>query len=163
MALQVLDLGQHVVLRDQAQLLLLRRLTMIPHDSVLGLRRVAHPLLHRRQPVRLFRVEQALHDSAVGMSADDDQRHLQHQHCVLDTRRNATYKFAVMRHKISRVTLDEEIARPGLREQIGNNARIGAGDEHRDGLLPALQARELLALSRIDLGLKLLHTFHDFR
>src|SRR5271157_811202 len=161
MALQVLDLRQHVVLRKQAQLLLAVGVGMISQRAVPRLGRLPHPFLQSGQAVRLFRMQQRLHHTAISVTADDDQWHFEHEHRVFDSSRNSADKFAVMRNEVSGILLNEDFARPCLRNQAGNHPRIGAGNKQRQRLLPALKRLKLRALSGIHLGLEGRDPFDD--
>src|SRR5208337_3805017 len=54
MALQVLDLRQHVVLGNQAELLVFPFIVVVAQDAVPDLGRVPHPFLYRRQALHLL-------------------------------------------------------------------------------------------------------------
>src|SRR5690606_15566469 len=58
---------------------------------------------------------------------------------------------AIGRHDVADVTGDEQIARRALGDQLGNDPRIGTGDEHGPGFLLVGQFLEQLALVGVDL------------
>jgi len=74
--------------------------------------------------------------------------------CVLDGAGDATVHLAVGWHHIADITGDEQVAGRTLGDQLGNDARVGAGDEHRTRLLGPGQAGEQRLLFGIDLGAK---------
>ena len=61
----------------------------------------------------------------------------------------------MVRYQIAWISLDEQFSWPGLRNQVGDDARIGARDEKRDRLLTASQRLEHLTLAGINRSLEL--------
>src|SRR5271165_4460407 len=108
-------------------------------------------------------MQQGFHHPAIGMPQDDDQRHLQHEHGVLDSSRNATHEIAVMRDKVSWVALGEDLAWAGLLDQVGYHPRICTGNKEPERVLAALQALEHGSLGGMHFRLKGGNTLEDFR
>jgi len=85
------------------------------------------------------------------VAADDDVLHAERQYGVFDGGGNATVHLPVGRHHITYVAGDEQGAGVALGDQLGDDARIGAGDEHRAGRLRRGQTLEQRLLLRVDL------------
>src|SRR5262249_2311909 len=78
----------------------------------------------------------------VVVAADDDVPHLEHADRVLDRRRLAAGGRAVRGDDVAGVAEDEQVARLGLGDEVGVDARVGAGDEQGEGV-PLLTAQRL--------------------
>ncbi|MNP41737.1 hypothetical protein D3C76_1354530 [compost metagenome] len=77
-----------------------------------------------------MRVEYRTHGATVGVAADDDVVYAQCQHGVFDGAGNAAVHLAIRRYHVTDVTGHEQVARRTLGDQLGDDARVGAGDEH---------------------------------
>ena len=137
--LQVLDLGQHVVLRKQPQSLFFTGAGMVAHDAVLYLGGVPHPFLHGWQAMGLLRMQQRLHHAAISVAADNDQWHFQHQHGVLDSGRDSAYELTIMRDEISRILLEERSPGPVCVMRLGTTRESAQLMNSAKGCCPRLR------------------------
>ncbi len=98
------------------------------------------------------------------MAADDDVPHVQDLDGVLDGGRDAAGHGAVGRDNIADGAAQEHVAGLGLENQIGDDARVGAGDEEHVGLLALCEEAEAVAMLRKDVateaGVALKETLH---
>ena len=109
----------------------------------------------------------ALIGPAVGVAAHDDVRHAEDLDRVLDRGRGPAGHRHV-RNDVAHVANDEEIAGLGARDEIGDDARVRAGDEERLRVLAALGeaakeravGRKVLRVKRVDPIDQLVHHVH---
>jgi hypothetical protein len=115
-------LGDGVQLAQAAELLLVRhRIELLPMH-------VAH-VLHVAQPVvdepELRTLERGLHAAAAVVAADDDVRHPQHVHGILQHRQAVQ---VAMDDDVGDVAVDEELARQQADNLVRRHARVAAAD-----------------------------------
>jgi len=84
-------------------------------------------------------MHEALHGSAIGVTADHEVPNRQLGQAILDTRGNGI-AFAVGWYDIAGVTAYEEITGLSLRDQVNTNAGIRARDNERLRILPRSEA-----------------------
>jgi hypothetical protein len=77
--------------------------------------------------------------TTTGVPADDNVWDVQRAHCVFDGRGHATGWISMRGNQISRIAADEQIARPGLKDEFGNHSRIRTSNEQRARRLPGRQ------------------------
>ncbi|MNI42964.1 hypothetical protein D3C73_972790 [compost metagenome] len=97
-----------------------------------------------------LRVEYRTHRAAVGVATDDDVVHAQRRHGVLDGAGNAAVHLAIRRYHVANVTGHEQVAWRALGDQLGDDARVGTGDEHGARRLRGGELLEQLLLLRED-------------
>jgi hypothetical protein len=95
------------------------------------------------------------------VAADDDVLHAQCQHRVFDGSGNAAIHLPVRRNDVADVTGDEQIARRAVGDELGNDARVGAGNEHRPWLLRRGEFLEQFFLLWKNLVMKMQKTVND--
>ena len=95
------------------------------------------------------------------MPANDDVLHAQCQYRVLDRCRNATVHLTVRRYNVAYVTGHKQITRRTLGDQLRHDARIGAGNKHRPGVLRCGELFEKSFLFREDFVMKVQKTIND--
>ena len=95
------------------------------------------------------------------MAADDDVVHAQRQHSVFDGGGDATVHLPVGRHHVADVAGDEQVAGGTLGDQLGNDARIRAGDEHRPRPLAIGELLEQRLLLGKDLPAEMLESIDN--
>jgi hypothetical protein len=95
------------------------------------------------------------------MPAYDDVSHPEDRQCVLYRRRLAAVDSPVRRDDVARVSHDEKLAGPGLREQIWVDARVGASDEERFGRLPTRESSEELLVGTKDFLVETVDAFDE--
>src|SRR5579884_307980 len=113
-----------------------------------------------RQFAQRFGSEQPLHGAAFGVAAYDHVLDVQLLEGILNRSRFAAVN-AERRHQIAGVAENEQFARFGLRQQIGIDARIGAGDEQSQRLLPLTEAMKQRFLAAEDAVLEMLDTLDE--
>jgi len=107
-------------------------------------------------------IERALHDTAVGMSANDDLRDAQHSGRVFHGGGNASDGIRIRRNYVADHATDKELAGFGLSEQAGVDARIGTGDEEGIGALAHREFLEQVEVLRIDVLLEPGNALEEF-
>ena len=70
------------------------------------------------------------------MATHHDVLDAEHGYSVFNRRGNTARDACMRGHDIACIANDEQIARLGLCDQVGIDARIGAGDEQNFGALP---------------------------
>ena len=78
-------------------------------------------------------------------------RTCEHFDGILDRRGNAASHHAVRRNDVADGAAEEHVAGFGLQDQIGNDARVGTGDEEGVGRLTIGEEAEALLLAGKDL------------
>ncbi|MNP08388.1 hypothetical protein D3C76_1004550 [compost metagenome] len=154
---QVVELRHHVFLGEHAQGIVVGA-TAVLLDHHLGHFGMAQPGLHRGHALQGLGVEHRFHCAAIGVAADDDVVHAERHHRELDGGGNAAVHLTVGRHHVADVASDEEVAGGTLGDQFRDDARVGAGDEHRAGVLFVGELLEQGFLLRKDLVAKALET-----
>jgi hypothetical protein len=104
-------------------------------------------------------MEQADHRTASGVSADHDLADLKAINGVFDNRGYAANSISISRNHVADIAGDKNLAWSRLRDQLGVDSGVGAGDEQGVGPLPF--APHLLVpgpLVREDFVLKLLNS-----
>jgi two-component system sensor histidine kinase HydH len=108
-------------------------------NDLLGGFCVPEPRRHGRKRGYFFRVYEGVDCTTTGVSANDHVRDVQRAYGILDRRGHTAGWIAMRGNQISRIATDEQIARPRLENQFGNNSRIRTGDEQRTRRLPGGQ------------------------
>jgi len=84
---------------------------------------------------------------------------------VFDSGGNAAWHLALRRNDVAHGAAEEHVAGLGLEDQVGNDARVGAGDEEDVGLLAVGEKVKLILPLREDVaaeaGIALEETFHQ--
>jgi len=101
-------------------------------------------------------VDGGLQRATVGVAAEDGVLHLQDFDGVFDGRRAAVHIIGGGGHDVAGVAGDEQIAGPGAEKEIGDDARVRAGDEEKLRRLRLGQKMKLIAAEREDLLVKML-------
>jgi hypothetical protein len=129
------DLGDDVFQRHRAHAVLAFQMALAGGNNVLCRRAMFQPGLHIGHPFQPHRVGQRLHGAAIGMAAHDDVAHAQRRHGIFHRGRNTAKLRAIAGHHVARVAAHEEVARLGLQNLFGHDARIRAGNHQRLGVL----------------------------
>jgi D-alanyl-D-alanine carboxypeptidase len=95
------------------------------------------------QMLEVFALDSRFHRSAIGVAADDDMPYPHHVDGILDGGSDAVNIIAGDRNHVTDGARDEQLAGTGAQDQVGDNARIGAGDEEKFGRLALSQQAEL--------------------
>ena len=127
---QVLQLGDDVFFGQHRHALAFVGAVAVVMDHGLGDLGVTQPGLDRRHLFQAVGVEHGTHGAAVRMPAHDDVLYAKGEHRVFDSRGNTAVHLAVGRHHVTDVTGHEQVAWGALGDQLGHDARVGAGDEH---------------------------------
>ena len=103
--------------------------------------------------------------AAVGVTANDDVADVEDFDGVFDSGGNAAWHLALRRNDVAHGAAEEHVAGLGLEDQVGNDARVGAGDEEDVGLLAVGEKVKLILPLREDVaaeaGIALEETFHQ--
>ncbi|CAI8774316.1 conserved hypothetical protein [Pseudomonas sp. IT-P260] len=161
MGTQVLQLGDDVLLgEDRHAFFFVGAVAVVMHH---GLRhfRMTQPGFDCRHFFQAVRIEHCPHGAAIGVAANDDVLHAQRQYRVFDGGGNAAVHLAIRRYDVADVTGHEQIARRALGDQLGHDARVGTGDEHRPWRLRRGEFLEEFFLLREDLMMKMQKAVND--
>ena len=105
--------------------------------------------------------------SAVGVAADDDVADAENFDCVFDGRGNAASHGALRRNDVAGGAAEEHVAGLGLEDEVGDDARVGAGNEEDVGLLDVGEEVEVVLHAGEDIaaeaGVALEKMFHGRR
>src|SRR5215813_887015 len=83
-------------------------------------------------------------------------------HSVLNGRPFAPLRGAVWWNQVARVAQSEDVSRLSLHQQLGGDARIGAGDQQRIRLLPLRKALEQFAVRAECRSLEVVNASNNF-
>src|SRR5450755_71362 len=106
-----------------------------------------HPVLQRGHSVGAVRFRQGFHYSTIRVSTHDYERHVKGEHRVLYAGGNSADMFAVSGNDVAWRSLGKNLSRPGLRQHVGKDARIGASEEHGNRRLAVPEIFKEFALS----------------
>src|SRR5262245_27710178 len=101
--------------------------------------RVGQPCRHARHVAEMIRTKNGRHRTTVRMAAHDNILYPQAYDRVFDRGGDAAGSLSIWRCDIAGITTNEQIARPGLSDQVGNDARISAGQEESLRILTGSQ------------------------
>jgi hypothetical protein len=121
---QVFELDQHVFLDGDAQLLISGQTSVILGDDPAGRLGLRQPGGDGWQLRHQLGAQQGLHRPAPGVSAHHDVLDPQHGDRVFDRGRLSAVRGAVGGHDVAGVAQREQLARIGLREQVGDDPRV---------------------------------------
>ena len=107
-------------------------------------------------------IEDAAHNTAIGVATDDQINHAKDAHGVFDGGGDSAQGVWVMRHDVADDPTDEEFPRLGLREEAGIDAGIGAGDKESFRALAEGEFFEQIAMLGVNVLLKVLEAAQDF-
>jgi hypothetical protein len=96
-----------------------------------------------------LRVEEAVHNAAIGVAADDDVFDFEDADGVFNGRRNAAVVIAVSGDDVAGVTADEKLAGAGLHEHVGDDAAVGTSDEKAARLLAARETTKIFFMGGV--------------
>ena len=122
---------------------------------------VTQPAAGFGQMIESLAIESSLHRSAVGVTADDGVLHLENLNSVLDGGRGAVDFIAGNRNDVAGVAGDEQVTWTCAKNEVGNHARVGAGDEEEFGRLALGEQVELAAAGGEDVFQKALVAFNQ--
>ncbi len=137
---------------------LIRRLGQRRRDDLLRRRGMLDPARNRRHFVEPILAQDGFHRAAIGVPADHHILDAKRGHGVFDAGRNAACRRAVARDDVARVAHNEYIARLALRQHLGHDAAVRAGDEHRKRRLAPVLAASLPG-QPMDFGLEAQRAF----
>ncbi len=159
---EVLELHQHVLFDGHRQAGVGVEVSVVFFDDAAGRLGVAQPRAHRGQPLGALGLEDGLHRPAVRVAADDDVVDPEGGDGVLDGGLFAAAGAVARGHDVAGVAQDEQLAGAGLRQQVGVDARVGAGDKESLGVLFQGQVLEELAPGPEIIGLKPVESLDEF-
>ena len=110
----------------------------------------------------VFRMQQSLHGPAMRMTADHDVGHFQAVDREFNRCRFSARRCVERRDNVPRVAQHEQVTRIGVRDQVGIDPGIGAGDKQRFGYLPRRQPLKQLTLGAKYLRSKMVDSCHKF-
>ncbi|KAF1030978.1 MAG: hypothetical protein GAK37_00990 [Pseudomonas sp.] len=158
---QVLQLGDHVFFGQQRHALAFAGAIAVVLDHGAGHFGMAQPGFDRGHFFQALGVEHCTHGAAIGMAAHDDVLHAKGQHGVLDGRGHTAVHLPVGRHHVAHVAGHEQVARGALGDQLGHDARVGAGNEHGPRALGRGELLEEFFLLGEDLVMKMQKTVNN--
>ena len=138
---QMLHLNQHVLFDRRGQpRAIAGQMSVVLFDDPCSCVGMAQPGLDRVEAVRLFRMQDRLHGSTVGMATDDDIPDVQDTDRIFNGGSLSSVHDPVSRNDVAGVAQDEQLPRICLRQQAWIDALIRAGNTDRFGLLTLSQA-----------------------
>ncbi|MNE09983.1 hypothetical protein D3C80_1026780 [compost metagenome] len=149
-----MQLGDDVLFGQHLHRLVFAAAGAVVLDHGAGHFSVAQPGANGRHLGQRLRVEYRTHGTTVGVATDDDVVNFKRHYGVLDGAGNATVHLAIRRYHVTHVTGHEQVAWRALGDQLGNDARIGTGDEHRAWCLRGGELLEQLLLIRENIMVK---------
>ena len=90
---------------------------------------VTQPAACLGQVLKVLPVERSLHGPAIRMAAQNSVGHLEDFHRVLDGGGGAIHVVGSDGNHVARVARNKQIAGTGAEDEIGHDARVGAGDK----------------------------------
>src|SRR5258708_39618976 len=105
-------------------------------------------------------IESSFHCSAVGVTADDGMLHFENFTGVLDSGCGAVDFVAGNRDDVAGVAGDEQVAGTGAKNEVRNDARVGACDEEEFGSVALGEQVELASAGGEDIFQKALVAFN---
>lgn len=106
---------------------------------------VMKPVANALEAGECIGIHEGADDAAIGVAADDQVADTKHLDGVFDGGGNAAGGLAGAGNDIAGVAANEEISGLSLEDEIGNDARVGTGDEEILGLLAFGEKMELIA------------------